>query len=364
MRAIVLVGGEGTRLQPLTLCTLKQFVPILNRSLLEHLLLHLRSHGVLDITLAMTRHSQRVEEVFGDGASLGMRIKYVYEEIPLGSGGAIACAAAEWTEPFLVCNGDLLTSLDVTAFIAAHQAKEAVLSISLHEVEDPSPFGVVVLGEGDRIVRFVETPPRETAPSLMINAGTWLFDPALLDEMDGTQFNRVEDVLFPSIANAGRPMYGFMHRGFWLDVGNPDVYLYANLALLQGEYPERLPAGWPANGLATAEARVDAGAQLDAPVLLGAGTVVEADATVRGPVVIGSGCVIGAGATVTRSVLWDNVTVEAGASVSDSILANGAHIGAGARVDGAVFGQGASVGAGSVVPPGTRVAPDTQWLPK
>lgn len=361
MRAMVLVGGEGTRLRPLTLRTLKQLVPVLNRPLLEHLLRHLGAHGVTAITLAMTRHSEAVERVFGDGAALGLHLDYVYEETPLGSGGAIASVAAGWREPFLVCNGDLLTDLDVTAFCAAHRARGAELSIALHEVEDPSPFGVVVLGAGEHITRFVEKPPRASAPSRLINAGAWLFEPSLLAEMDGTRFNRVEDGLFPALAEAGRPMFGFHHRGYWLDVGTPQTYLRANLDLVAGAFPARLPEGWPADGLVTAEARIEAGARVVAPVLIGAETMVAAGAALEGPLVTGGGCVIYPGARVTRSVLWDGVVVEEGTTVADSVLASGARVAAGATVTGAVLGHGATVGAGQHAPEGTRIAPGEQW---
>ncbi len=366
MRAIVLVGGQGTRLQPLTLRTLKQLVPVLNRPLLEHLLSHLASHGVTAITLAMTRHSEAVERVFGDGASLGLQLDYVYEETPLGSGGAIATVAAKWAadgwrEPFLVCNGDLLTDLDITAFIETHRTRGAELSIALYEVEDPSPFGVVVLDPAERVTRFVEKPPRESAPSRMINAGAWLFEPSLVAEMDASQFNRVEDGLFPMLAATGRPMFGFVHRGYWLDIGNPQAYLQANLDLVSGALPARLPAGWPVDGLGTADTQIDPGAQVLAPALLGGETSVAAGAVVEGPVVAGGGCAIFPGAHVSRSVLWDDVIIEEGARVTDSVLANGARVGAGAHVTGAVLGAGAMVGAGQRVPEGTRIGPAEHW---
>jgi mannose-1-phosphate guanylyltransferase len=341
--------------------TLKQLVPILNRPLLEHLLLHLRSHGVNQVTLAMTRHSERVEMAFGDGDALGMRLDYVYEDTPLGSGGAIACAAAGWTEPFLVCNGDLLTSLDITSMIASHRARGADLTIALHEVEDPSPFGVVVLDNDGRVVEFVEKPRRETAPSRLINAGTWLFEPSLLAQMDGTRFNRVEDELFPALAHGRRAMYGFHHDGFWLDVGNPDTYLHANLELVAGALPGALPEDWPTSGLATAGASIAAGSMVRGPLLLGAGTHVEMGAEVLGPLVAGRNVSIAPGARVSGSVLWDDVMVEAGAAVTDSVLADGVRVGAGAIVRGAVLGQRAEVGPGDEVPAGTRVAPDTRW---
>lgn len=361
MRAIVLVGGQGTRLQPLTLRTLKQLVPVMNRPLLEHLLSHLASHGITTITLAMTRHSEAVERVFGDGGALGLRLDYVYEETPLGSGGAIATAAVGWDEPFLVCNGDLLTDLDLTAFIESHRARSAELSIALYEVEDPSPFGVVVLDSDQRVTRFVEKPPRESAPSRMINAGAWLFQPSLLAEMDATQFNRVEDGLFPMLAATGRPMFGFVHRGYWLDIGNPQAYLQANLDLLMGALPSALPPGWPEDGLATADTHIEAGARVVAPVLLGPETTVSQGAVVTGPVVMGGACTVFPDAQVSRSVLWDDVVIEEGAQVTDSVLASGARVAAGAEVTRAVLGAGATVGVGQRVPEGTRIGPAEQW---
>lgn len=361
MRAIVLVGGEGTRLRPLTRRTLKQLVPVLNRPLLEHLLLHLASHDVTNITLAVTRHAEAVEREFRDGAALRVDLDYVYEETPLGSGGAIGSVARGWQEPFLVCNGDLLTDLDLTAFIACHQERNAELSIALHEVEDPSPFGVVVLDADGRVTRFVEKPPRESAPSRLINAGAWLFEPSLLAEMDATAFNRVEDGLFPSLAAAGRRMYGFEHKGYWLDVGNPEAYLRANLDFVAGAIPARLPAGWPADGLGTDDAVLEGSGRVSAPALLGMETTVFDGASLEGPVVTGGGCKIYPGASVTRSVLWDFVIVEEGAQVADSIIATGARVAAGARVAGAVLGHGATVSAGALVPPGTRLEPGEQW---
>ena len=362
----MLVGGQGTRLQPLTLRTLKQLVPVLNRPLLEHLLRHIASHGITTITLAMTRHSEAVERVFGDGATLGLQLDYVYEDAPLGSGGAIAATAAKWAaagwhERFLVCNGDLVTDLDLTAFIEAHRTHGAELSIALYEVEDPSPFGVVVLDPDERITRFVEKPPRESAPSRMINAGVWLFEPSLLAEMDATRFNRVEDSLFPMLAASGRRMFGFTHRGYWLDVGNPTTYLQANLELLSGAVPARLPAGWPADGLGTANTHIDPGARVVAPVLLGAETSVAEGALLEGPLVTGGSCTISSGAHVTRSVLWDDVIIEEGARVTDSVLASGARVAAGAQVTGAVLGVGTTIGAHERVPDGTRIGPAEQW---
>ena len=289
MRAIVLIGGKGTRLRPLTWRTPKQLVPILNRPLLAYLLDSLRSHGFDRVTFAMTGPDEDIEAAFtGDASPPGLAIERVLEGEPLGSGGAIANASSGWDEPFLVCNGDIVSDIDLGAFAGEHRERDAELSIALSEAEDPSRFGVVVLGEGDRVTRFVEKPPREEAPSRLINAGLWLFEPAVGRMLDADRFNRVEDELFPSLAAAGRGIFGHRHEGYWADIGNPEAYLQTNLDLLAGAAPALLPADWPADGLAIGAAELAAGARVEGPALLGAGTRVGADARIEGGVVTGA----------------------------------------------------------------------------
>ena len=367
MRAIVLVGGEGTRLRPLTWRTPKQLVPVLNRPLIEHVLRHLHRHGVRHVTLAMARRVESIRAALGDGAELGLEIDYAYEETPLGSGGAIARVGRGWgdrgtpaSEPFLVLNGDILTDLDIGAMTAAHRARGAELSIGLVRVDDPSSFGVAVLRgvAADRrpaapalIERFVEKPSAESAPSRWINAGIWVFEPALLDEMDADRFHRVEENLFPALADAGRSLLGVVHDGYWRDVGTPGDYLGANLDLVS--------AGTDGGGAL----RTDPGGE--GPVLVGTGSRLGEGDCVRGPVVVGPGCSIASGALVTQSVLWDGVRIAEGAHVRRSIIASGAVVGAGAAIDGAVIAHGAHVPAGAAVAPGTTIGPgDTARSPE
>lgn len=363
MRAIVLVGGEGTRLRPLTWRTPKQLVPVLGRPLLEHLLLHLRAHGVTAVTLALmrTRLSEVVHAAFADGGALGLALDYAYEETPLGSGGAIAAIAGGWDEPFLVCNGDIITDLDITAFAAAHRARGAAISIALHEVDDPSGFGVVALDPDGRITRFVEKPPRAEAPSRLVNAGTWLFEPSAIASLDPTRFQRVEDELFPTMAAAGGPIFGYVGSAYWRDIGNADAYLRVNLELLAGALPARLPADWPPERvLVGAGAHVAPGARVSAPALLGAGARVDAAASVEGPAVIGAGSHLTTGALVRGSVLWARVRVGPGARVIDCVVADDVEIGAGAELVGAVVAHGARIADGARVAPGSRIEPDAQ----
>ena len=361
MRAIVLIGGEGTRLRPLTWRTPKQLVPVLNRPLLEHLLRQLHTHGIERVSFAMTGPNAPIEKAFGDGSALGLRIERVYEGEPAGSGGAIAHAAGGWDEPFLVCNGDIVSDIDLSAFIAEHRRHEAELSLALYEVDDPSRFGVVVLDDGGRVTRFVEKPSREEAPSHLINAGYWLFEPAVAAELDAYRFNRVEDDLFPRLAGSGRGIRGYRHHGYWMDVGSPVAYLRANLDLLRGAVGELLPDGWPASEQAIEAADVSAAARIAGPALLGAGTTVGAGTTLDDGVVTGERCHIGEDAHVATSVLWDDVHVGAGARVLRSTLASGVRIGTGAVVEGAVLAHGAEVAAGERPAPGTQLEPDASY---
>ena len=337
VKAIVLVGGEGTRLRPLTLRTPKQLVPVLGRPLLLHLLEHLRDHDVNQVTLAMTRTtgSAAVFAHFEGAAPAGIELSFVFEDSPLGSGGAIANAATNWggdADPFLVCNGDLVTDLDLTSLVAFHREREAAVTIALHPVADPTPFGVVALEDDGRITRFVEKPALDAAPSNLVNAGFWVFDPAVVSRLDATRFNRVEDVLFPALAANGEALYGMTPEGYWRDVGYPDAYLEANLALL-GTDDNDGTSGF-----------------------VGSGTEVASTARVERSV-IGAGCTVEPRAAVTDSVLWDGVRVGRGASVRRSVIASGAIIEGGARLDGAVVGHGATVPAGLRLAPGARVEP-------
>ena len=359
MRAIVLIGGKGTRLRPLSWRAPKQLVPILNRPLLSYLLDALRSHGFERVTFAMTERDEAIEAAFtGDAAPPGLEVECVLEGEPLGSGGAIANASGGWDEPFLVCNGDIVSDIDLGAFAATHRQRGAELSLALSEVEDPSRFGVVVLGEGDRITRFVEKPPREEAPSRLINAGLWLFEPAVGRMLAADRFNRVEDGLFPDLASNGRGIFGHRHDGYWADVGNPEAYLQTNLDLLAGAAPALLPAAWPEDGRAIGAGDLAEDARVEGPALLGAGTHVGAGASLEGGVVAGAGCAIGSGATVAASVLWDGVGIGEGAQVRDSVLAEGARVGAGAVLEGVVLAHGAAVAAGERPPPGTLLDPE------
>ncbi len=339
MQAIVLVGGEGTRMRPLTLRTPKQLVPVVNRPLLEHLLLRLRVHGVDRVTLALMERNEAIRDAFGDGRALGLSIDYRYEDEPLGSGGAIGQAAEGWNERFFVCNGDVITDANLTAMRDAHIERDAELSILLHEVEDPSPFGVVDIGDDGQIHRFVEKPAPEEAPSRLINAGVWLFEPNLLPELPFDHFHRVERALFPEMADANRPIFGFDDGGaYWRDVGDAELLLAANLELAASTEP------------ATGGRVIDPAAN------------VAADATIEGPVVVGAGATVRSGARVASSLVWPDATIESGASLERCIVASGARVGAHARLTDVVVAHDVEIAPNEVLT-STTIAPSTERTP-
>lgn len=361
MRAIVLIGGEGTRLRPLTWRTPKQLVPILNRPLLEQLLSQLQVHGCQHVTFAMSSPNQAIENSFGNGDKLGLRIERVYEGAPLGSGGAIANASQDWNVPFLVCNGDIISDIDLTAFTQSHRTRNAKLSLALYEVPDPSRYGVVVLDRNSRVTKFVEKPPLAETPSNLINAGIWIFEPEVTRDMDSKRFNRVEDELFPNLAKANEAIYGYQHSGYWADIGTPEAYLKTNLLLLKGVIPELLPNNWPADGKAIDTAMLAANAQIKGAVLLGSNTNVEERARLDNGVVTGKYCAIKRNAQVSASVLWEGVTVDESAVVQNSVLADGAYVGAGAVLENAVLGHNAVVDASEKPPAGLRLNPESTY---
>jgi len=281
--AVVLVGGEGTRLRPLTYTTPKPMLPIANRPFLEHQVAHLRAHGIDRIVLACGYRPDAIR------AHFGAELEYVVEPEPLGTGGAIAHAARALTETFVVANGDVLTDLDLTALVRFHRDRDARMTLALHPVDDPSRYGVVVTAADGAVTAFVEKPAPGTAAASTINAGTYVVEPDVLGLIPEGRAVSVEYEVFPLLVGAG--LYARSSAGYWRDIGTPESYLAANL--------ERMPAG----GL------VDPSAQVDP------------HATVTGSVV-GPGCRVEAGATVTGSVLLAGAVVAAGRTVENLVMSS------------------------------------------
>jgi mannose-1-phosphate guanylyltransferase len=355
MFAIILAGGAGTRLRPLTYARRKELVPVVNRPLLEYRLENLRQHGVVDVVIACARGVQEIEAHFGDGSSLGLHLRYAYEDKPLGSGRAVKEAATSGgaAGTLVVCNGDIITNVDLTGMIAQHRETGATLSMSLAPVDDPWDYGVAVVDDDLRIRSFVEKPQRGTEPSNLINAGTWLWEPEMLDRITDDE-TAVRDgfserILFPNIIADGLHVQGFK-EDLWVDVGSPDRYLNATRLILARIADSRV--------IGRSGAEIAASAAFDGPVALADGVSIAHHVSIVGPTAIGPRATIGAGTRIKNSSLWEDVKIGEGAEITNSIIAAGCVVGAHAKLVDAVLANGASVAAGSTLETGARLMPD------
>ena len=347
----MLVGGAGTRLRPLTLTVPKQALPIVEVAMIERVLTHLAGHGVDEVVLSLGYLPDAFVALYPEGRSGGVRLTYAVEPEPLDTAGAVgfAARAAGIDERFLVVNGDILTDLDVTAMMAFHHGRGAEGTISLAKVPDPSAFGLVPVDEQGKVAAFVEKPPPGYAGPSLINAGTYVLEPSVLDHIPEGRRVSIEREVFPHLAGAGS-LYGFESPDYWTDTGTPLQYLEAQLDLVTGRRP-----GPPAPGAACRPGgvwtigEVDIAADLVGPAVVGTGATVERGASVEGSV-IGAGARVRAGARVHDSVLLPGVEVGRDAVVSRSIVGTGATVGEGAEVSALSV-----LGSGYPLPSGARV---------
>jgi mannose-1-phosphate guanylyltransferase len=353
LQAIVLVGGEGTRLRPLTYGTPKPMVPIAGVPFLARTLERLAHAEIRDVILAAGYMPRQIESYFGDGSNVGMKITYVIEETPLGTAGALKNVEQHISGPFFVLNGDILTSLDLRAMMQEHERKGGIGLLHLIRVDDPSAFGCVVHDADGRISAFVEKPPKGTEPTDEINAGTYLFEREILELIPPGRNVSIERETFPQIIASGKGLFAYTTDDYWMDLGKPEQYLGAHRDVLARRMPmleiEPGASGAGANALRAVQ-------KLHLPVHADGGVQIEPTAEIGPNVVIGADTRIGARAVVRESVLWDAVTIEDEARLDGAIVASGARIGRGAEIGtGSVIGHDSVVAPGTVVPPGSRI---------
>src|SRR4051812_10119427 len=298
MKAVVLVGGGGTRLRPITLTTPKPPLPTANPPFIERQPAGLQSHGTDDAALSLGSPADAFARHFPRGRFGDVRLHYKVEDEPLGTAGAIKYAAEGIDERFLVCNGDVLTSLDLGAMVAFHDERGAEATISLSEVEDPSAFGVVPTRPDGQVIAFVEKPRREHAPSRWINAGTYVLEPRFLDRIPPRLMVSIERETFPRVLEQPGALYAFKSDVYWLDIGTPEKYVQANADVLQGRL----------NGNALGDA------------------------------LLGDGAAVHESATVEVTTLGADVVVAEGANLAYSVVMDGARIGKGVHIDASVVG--------------------------
>jgi NDP-sugar pyrophosphorylase family protein len=343
VQAIILIGGEGTRLRPLTLDLPKPLLPVCNRPFLSYQFELLRRHGVRDIVLCTAYGEKVFKKTFGDGRGHGVRLRYVHEASPLGTGGAVKNAEALVRGTSLVFNGDVLNAMDLAAFLRFHRTRKADATIALAPVEDPTRYGLVETGSDGRVKRFIEKPSPQEVTTDKINAGTYVFEPSVFRRIPAGVVYSVERSLFPGMLGNGTRLYGFVRRGYWLDIGTAEAYLKAHDDILQGRTPFS-PAGrrtgtlWLEKG-----AKIDRRARVEGAACVGQGARVEADACLRGSSAVGAGCVVEQGAVLDGSVLLPGTRVGARAKVIRSIVGPDSKIGRDAVLEGAALGAKANV---------------------
>jgi mannose-1-phosphate guanylyltransferase/phosphomannomutase len=359
MKAVVMAGGEGTRLRPLTSNQPKPMVPIVGKPCMEHILELLREHGLTDVVVTVAFLPQAIRSYFGEGDTLGMTVGYSVEDSPLGTAGSVRLAARQLEETFLVISGDALCDLDLSKLVAFHKEREAAVTIGLKSVDNPLEFGIVVTDEEGRIERFLEKPSWGQVFSDTINTGIYVLEPEVLRHIPTDRPYDFSKELFPYLLEMGRPLYGYVMDGYWQDIGNLDQYRQANFDALDEKVRLNIP-----------------GIRIRGNVWLGDGVEIADLDQVEGPALIGNYCRIAPGATVGEySVLSNTVTLRERARTTRSVVDSSTHIGRSSLIEGAILGRSCdirahvrihegvavgdevTIGSESVIMPGVRIYP-------
>ena len=348
LEAILLVGGQGTRLRPLTLSAPKPLLPTAGVPFLAHMLARSADCGVTHVVLATCYKADMFAAALGDGSAFGLSIDYVQEDVPLDTGGAIRNAAASLRgrgpgDPVVVLNSDVLSGHDLAAQVDLHGKTDAAATLHLVEVDDPSRFGVVPTDDSGRVTAFLEKTPNPVTNR--INAGCYVFRREVIDQIPAGRRVSVERETFPGLISSGQLVMSYPESAYWIDVGTPETFVRGSCDLVLGRLPA--PAVPGPHG----------------PALLLQGASVAPGASVSGGTVVGAGASVGAGATVFGSVLFDSAVIGEAAVVRDSIVGRGAVVAPGAVLDDAVVGDGAFVGAGNELARGIRIWPGVRLEP-
>jgi mannose-1-phosphate guanylyltransferase / phosphomannomutase len=323
MKAVIMAGGEGTRLRPLTSNAPKPMMPLANRPMMEHIVTLLRQHGFEDIVVTVAFMANHIRTYFGDGSEFGVRMVYATEEQPLGTAGSVRNAMDELDERFLVISGDVLTDIDLSKIAAFHEEKGALATIGLVAVENPLEFGIVITEEDGAIERFLEKPSWGQVFSDTINTGIFVLEPEIFDHIAPDRPVDFSSEVFPALLEAGKPIYGAVAEGYWEDVGTLEAYLRTHKDILDGRVQMEIP-----------------GFDIGGGVYLGDGAEVHPEAVIDGPAIIGDYCRVEAGAKVGEyAVLGTNVRLRTGTDVQRSVVHDNAYLGEGVRLRGATVGR-------------------------
>jgi NDP-sugar pyrophosphorylase family protein len=334
MKAILLAGGKGTRLRPLTIHTPKPIVPIFERPFLHYQLDLLKQVPDIDeVILSLNYQPRRIEEIFGDGGESGLGIRYVVEPAPLGTGGAIRYAGETLRESVVVFNGDVLTQIDLAAVLALHRERNAKATIVLTPVDNPSAYGLVETDASGNILRFLEKPKAHEITCNTINAGIYILEPDTFDRIPKDTPWSIERSFFPSLIERGETFVAYVYGGYWIDIGTPEKYVQVHRDIMDGRFLAAPFSGSPSKVWVSPHARVEEGVQLDGPCFLDEGTVVKAGAKIGPYSVVGRQCHIEEHAVIEQSIVWSGTRISQEAVVRRAILGRNCHIGRNAAVE-------------------------------
>lgn len=362
MKAVVMAGGEGSRLRPLTLKRPKPMVPIVNKPVIEHVFDLLKKHGITEVVVTVQYLASVIQDHFGDGSGFGLQITYSVEETPLGTAGSVKNAEEHLQEPFLVISGDAMTDFDLDAIIEFHRRKRSNATLTLYRVPNPLEYGVIIIDDEGRVRQFLEKPSWGEVFSDTVNTGIYMLDPSVFDYIPkGKQVDFSQDV-FPEMLRKGDALFGYVADGYWCDVGNIDAYMQGNADLLQGQVNVP-PVGEHIGGgvYVGSEVEIAPDAALFGPVFLGDGVKIKGGVIIHGPSVIRDYTVVDSNAHIDRSIVWRNSYIGERAEVRGSIIGRQCSIKS--RVlafEGSVIGDNTVVNEGAIIQPRVKIWPDKE----
>lgn len=361
MKAVIMAGGKGTRLRPLTSNQPKPMIPIANKPCMEHIVNLLKRHGFGEIIVTVGFMPEVIQDYFGDGSEFAVDMKYSVEEEPMDTAGSVKLAEDQLTERFIVVSGDALTDVNLQKAVAFHEDSGSEATLVLQEVDDPSEFGIVVVDDEGRVERFLEKPDPEEVFSYTANTGIYILEPSVLDEIpEGEEYDFADD-LFPKLLEAERPVYGYVtEKPYWEDIGNIGQYMDAQKAVLDGDVKGVRPPGEEVReGVYLGDGVEADGAQLEAPVVLGDNVRVASGARVGPHSVIAPGVTIASDASVVLSTVAEGSMVGEGTNLDGALIGRSCNIGANAHIlEGSAIGDNVEIGEGATVEAGVKISPD------
>lgn len=332
--AAILIGGEGTRLRPLTICKPKALVPVANKPLLTHILTWLKKYGIKEVIFILYYQKEKLKKVFGDGSKFGLTIKYVEEDLPRGTGGALKKASYLIKDTIVVINGDILTDINILQVANFHKEKKACFTITLIPVEDPTAYGLVKTDNKGKIIQFLEKPSwEEISQEKNINAGIYIIEPHIIKKIPDNKIYSLERELFPRLIS--ERFYGYKvldnkssKKIYWIDIGTPDKYRQANHNILEGKFKVDIKYKELKKRICTEDTKnISKKSILRPNIIIGNNCIIEDNAEIEEFTIIGNNCKIAKNVYIERSILWDNIVVEESVKLVDCIIADNCKIG-------------------------------------